>query len=1230
MSALQVRLLGGLALEYEGRALPPLPTRAARSLFALLVTDRDRPHHRDRLVGQFWPDLPEARARRRLSHALWQIQQVLAELPSSTPFLSVDADTVRVAPDAELEIDVDDFERLSNGSQNDLERAVEMYRGDFLAGIYDDWVVVPQQRLRARYADLLRRAIDGCKAGGDLRAALGYARRLVSHDPLDENAHRHVMRLSFLLGRFNDAIQQYEFCISILEEELATQPAAETTALYESIVAQRAKGERPFVPQPRSPLFRPTVLPLVGRVEERALVVERMGGAFAGKGGVVLTEGAPGVGITRFLDGLATDAHWRGMGVLAAAAGGSDPPYGLAAGALGGALSALRVEQLAAIVQPLWLRAAALVLPQLATEEASPLPRLNPEDERDRLSHALTEILLAMGTVSPHVVILDDVHRADPSSLAWLRDAARKLHSSNILMVVGYHSAEARSNEAVWSTLLDIDAQRGTDRLPLHDLDPVETTELITAATGAPADPALVDSVLSQTGGNPLLVLETLRNAASTSLEDPPLTVAATDLLDRRLQSSSRSTIRVLQAISVLDGPVPVRAVARLAGLPRDVALDAISDAVAAALAVEDGDGIRVAHAQLRAAVGRSIEDEPVLHRRAARWLESSRLGTSEQLARHLMAAGEPAAAMAAFERAANEAAGLFSFEMAARHVESALDAAGRAGVADVSPLLLRLESFGEHAGDRKRQGEALDRLVAADLDPPILLETLRRRVLWLAGTDRFEDADATAEQGLRLADEHGLPVGPISAARGIALSWSGRPGDALPHLRRAIEQSDLDPQDRAEAQHAFGHVLSSFQPTEAQLELEAAAALYRELGQRRRVADVLGAMATNDASRGRLGPAEARLREAYDICRRIGFRPGEALHLSNLATLHFLDGRVAEALRGFEAALAILDTTDDPRRRANTLSNSAYVRYRIIGDDESALEMAAEALRYYESVGNPRGTAQAIAIVGGVMARRRPAEALALLEERLADVDSYGPWTAAHLERRIAEVRLAAGDIDGARQHCDRGRSAAEAAGLDDVSISLDGLASRIALAAGDGEGALVLARRAVAGLGRGVDQPYLLHLAHYRAATDPAEGQPALEAAYRSLQTTLRAFTLEERASARRVPEHAAIFAAWASRHPITEIVELPAAGTAALVEVEITIASPDDAAIAGKRPRRLHRLRRALDEIDAQGARPATAPLAVVFGVSPATLRRDLATMRSPGSATERAPSTTTSAV
>jgi DNA-binding SARP family transcriptional activator len=1218
MGSLRIGLLGGFSLELDGKRLPPIPSRTARSLFALLVTQRGAAKSRDFLAGTFWPDLPEARARRRLSHALWQLQQVLGEASDTGPYIVVDADTVAFNSQAGFWLDVDEFARLASGSLAEMEAAIEIYRGDFLAGLYDDWLFMEQRRVSDDYVELLERIVDDHKSRGAFGRALVYARRLVSHNPLHEEAHREVMRLCFLLGQFNEAIQQYEFCASILEEELGAQPAAATRALHKEILDHRAKGDRPFAPDPRAVLFQPGGAPIVGRVEERAGVVGRMAGVFAGRGGFVLVEGSSGVGVSRFLRGLAEDAHWRGLSVMQAKGRRTALPYDLCRQALGDALSPLRSRQIATAVPPVWLDAASTVIPGLR-HSGEPSTPLRPDEEGERVAQGLTEILLAFGSLNPHVVLFDDVHLADSETLVFLKQAAHRLYSSNVLVVLGYHSQEARAASPVWEALLDIDARPGTDRLVLGDLDAIETAELVRIATGNTADGALIDSVFMQTGGNPLLVLEALRATAHhpDSAEVLPLTPAATDLLERRLRAVPTATLRILQAASVFHMPVPIDAISVVAGVDQDEALHSADDALRRAFFVEDRDNIEFVHVQMKAATYSTIpdSDRAPLHRRAAEWIADTHPDRAEELAVHLREAGEPGRAAHFFAAAADQAVEILAIDTAARHLTSSIQAADEAGIvgSELIELLLRYEKLCDQSNRRTEQAAVLERLTAAVTESADQLEVARRHVIYLANTDSYDEADAVAKAGLALAADADLPPGGLLAARGLAMSWSGRPADAMPYLEQATTSVEMSQAEIAEVRYSLGVAMSSLDHPGADAELDEALRLFRELRYQRRVADVLGLKATNHASRGEIDLAETQLRDAIEICRQIGFTQGEGLHLGNLAALHYLSGRPAEALRGFDAALSAFETVPNPRSTALTLNNAAFVRHRIVGDDAAAADQATQALEYYLSVDNPRGVAQAAAILARITARDDPAGALLLLGEHLDGFVAPGSWTTAHINRAQAEIHLSAGDLAGARHHCDLAYAAASAGDLHAALATIEGLSAQIALAAEDGERALAEARRSLEHLGPGVEQPYLLHFGLYQAAVSPAERETALSAAFQGLLDVLEGFPPAERRMAEAVPEHAAIIAAWSAYHSVYTTLEVDAATGEDPVTIRLTVSTPDDNAVPMKQERRRRRVTRMLAEASQQGGHLSAAQLATLLGVSPATIRRDLVALR-----------------
>jgi hypothetical protein len=110
------------------------------------------------------------------------------------------------------------------------------YRGDLLAGSYDDWVLAERAALQQRYLALLEERIARQRIVGDLQGAIRTTRRLLAHDPLREEPYRHLMELHYRAGDRAAALREFERCEALLRAELDTEPMPETLALRDSIL----------------------------------------------------------------------------------------------------------------------------------------------------------------------------------------------------------------------------------------------------------------------------------------------------------------------------------------------------------------------------------------------------------------------------------------------------------------------------------------------------------------------------------------------------------------------------------------------------------------------------------------------------------------------------------------------------------------------------------------------------------------------------------------------------------------------------------------------------------------------------------------------------------------------------------------------------------------------------------------------------------------------------------
>ncbi|MEO0107474.1 MAG: bacterial transcriptional activator domain-containing protein, partial [candidate division WOR-3 bacterium] len=129
---------------------------------------------------------------------------------------------------------------LNEGKVHSAERAlleaIDLYKGKFLEGFYDDWIL----QMRDYYSERFRLAV---LALGDIYlkkaqtdSAIELTAKLLINDPLDEEAHRFLMHCYMQAGEKAKAIAQYRRCESIFKKELGCEPSEKTKDLYRSLL----------------------------------------------------------------------------------------------------------------------------------------------------------------------------------------------------------------------------------------------------------------------------------------------------------------------------------------------------------------------------------------------------------------------------------------------------------------------------------------------------------------------------------------------------------------------------------------------------------------------------------------------------------------------------------------------------------------------------------------------------------------------------------------------------------------------------------------------------------------------------------------------------------------------------------------------------------------------------------------------------------------------------------
>jgi len=157
MGSLKIRFLGNIEIYRDEQPITGLPTRKIQSLFAYLVTYRQSLHPREVLAELFWGELGADKAKNNLRYALSVLRRTLG------PYLVIERHQVGFNAESRYWLDVEEFEDLITHSREQsgkerfetLRQAMELYRGDFLTGFYDEWVLEEQRRLKGLYFEVL-------------------------------------------------------------------------------------------------------------------------------------------------------------------------------------------------------------------------------------------------------------------------------------------------------------------------------------------------------------------------------------------------------------------------------------------------------------------------------------------------------------------------------------------------------------------------------------------------------------------------------------------------------------------------------------------------------------------------------------------------------------------------------------------------------------------------------------------------------------------------------------------------------------------------------------------------------------------------------------------------------------------------------------------------------------------------------------------------------------------
>jgi len=415
------------------------------------------------------------------------------------------------------------------------------------------------------------------------------------------------------------------------------------------------------VPVP-SELAKRRKLPCVGRDAALRRLRAALDGAVAGSTGVVLVSGEPGIGKTRLCSEIAAAAVNTGVLVLYGRCDdGIDVAYQPFVEALEHFVASVSPNALRSLLGP---HAGELVrllpdLPELVPILTEP-SRIEPESERYRLFQAVAAWLSATSRAAPILLIVDDLHWADESTLRLLEHLAGRLDGARVCLVLTCRDYEAATMPSLRRSIASLSRQHDQiGRIELEGLSADETTDLVAATYGHGSETTtlMADAIYAESGGNPLVIGEVLRHLLERANADGNVIAGYVDPAMDLHSVLTTVSEHIARRISAL--PAPVRSMLEVAALvgreyPVNVLREVIGDedvvslletAEGARLIVEVNESgplrYRFSHALIRAALvgGQNTVRRAVTHARIAQAYERLHAGrldrVSGELAKH-------------------------------------------------------------------------------------------------------------------------------------------------------------------------------------------------------------------------------------------------------------------------------------------------------------------------------------------------------------------------------------------------------------------------------------------------------------------------------------------------------------------------------------------------------------------------------------------------------------------
>lgn len=683
-------------IEYGAPESTSLVVGRALELLAYLVANAGVPQERERLAGMLWPESSEAQSRTNLRREL----HALRRLPGVDGHIELPGTALLWRDGHGTESDVGTFQRnrkealrlAGGGDQARLvqfgQAAIDAYAGDFLPGLYSEWVLAERDSLLRQCVEVCDKVAAATWCGQPAQAMAALQRRL-QLAPLEEAGYQRMMELQVATGDIAAAVRSYHRCAAVLESELGLEPGPRTRELAGELLGSARPGR---IMGGRSVMALdpgPSAGHPVGREREEALLQECWNGASAGKPGMVLIQGAAGVGKTRLMVSLLARA--KRSGAVAAYgrcfAGGGRTALAPVAQWLANTDFRVGNGDMDGIGSGAgnWVnKEAGRLLPEASVPWHGPGAALADAWQRRAYFEHLVRLVLAPDR--PVLLVLDDLQWCDADTLEFLTVLFSLAPSAPLLIAAAARADDLSSNASIVQSLLALRTAGMIQELDLAPLNAASTAALAASVLGkqlSDVDAALLHAA---SGGFPLHIVEAARGLRRT--DGGPLTLAdvlwdsgdGRGVLRRRFEQCSPEARDAATLAAAVGREFSLSLLVRAWTGDEASLVRAVDELWRRRILREQRGGYDFTHDLLRQCAY-ELSTPPqhwLLHRRLAQAMESEHLGVggagAADLAEQYRQAGEPGRAMGYFVQAGDAATRIFAHAQALSDYQSGLD----------------------------------------------------------------------------------------------------------------------------------------------------------------------------------------------------------------------------------------------------------------------------------------------------------------------------------------------------------------------------------------------------------------------------------------------------------------------------------------------------------------------------------------------------------------------------